>query len=98
MLFKLGAPDLAVKTLFLGFDGSDRRLIGDMIGEGELPDFAARRARLAAFEVENDPGLGNVRFWTSAAIRAALTKPAPRALFTTSPVARILLDELNSIT
>ncbi len=61
---------MAVKTLVLGFDGADHRFIGEMIGEGELPNLAALRARLTPFEVENDPGQGNVQFWTSAAIGA----------------------------
>ncbi len=61
---------MPVKTLVLGLDGADHNLIGAMIEDGELPAFAALRARSSAFEVENDPGMGNVQFWTSAAIGA----------------------------
>lgn len=61
---------MAVKTLIIGLDGADHRLIDRMIDSGDLPNFKMLRDRNAAFEVENDPGQGNVQFWTSAAIGA----------------------------
>lgn len=59
---------MPVKTLVLGLDGADHRMIGEMIGAGELPNFQRLRDASMAYEVENDPGQGNVQFWTSAAI------------------------------
>ena len=61
---------MPVKTLLIGLDGADHRMIDAMIAEGELPIFRQIRERSTAHEVENDPGMGNVQFWTSAAIGA----------------------------
>lgn len=61
---------MPVKTLVLGLDGADHRFIARMIEAGDAPNFAALAARSACYEVENDPGMGNVQFWTSAAIGA----------------------------
>ncbi|WP_428409931.1 alkaline phosphatase family protein [Hyphococcus sp.] len=58
---------MGTKTLIIGLDGADRRFIDRMIAAGELPHFKRLRDRSATFEVENDPGQGNVQFWTSAA-------------------------------
>lgn len=59
---------MGAKTLILGLDGADHRLIDRMIAAGELPNFRRLKERSATFELENDPGQGNVQFWTSAAI------------------------------
>lgn len=59
---------MAARTLIIGLDGADRRFIDRLIAEGELPHFKALKERSATFEFENDPGQGNVQFWTSAAI------------------------------
>lgn len=61
---------MAVKTVVLGLDGADHDFIGAMIAEGELPNFRRLRSAGAAHEIENDPGQGNVQFWTGAAIGA----------------------------
>lgn len=61
---------MPAKTLVLGLDGADHTYISRMNEAGELPNFSALSARSACFEVENDPGMGNVQFWTSAAIGA----------------------------
>lgn len=61
---------MAVKTLIIGLDGADHRMMDQMIAEGALPAFAALRGRSAVFEVENDPAQGNGQFWTSAAVGA----------------------------
>ncbi len=59
---------MGAKTLIIGLDGADHRLIDRMIAAGELPNFHRLKERSATFEFENDLGQGNVQFWTSAAI------------------------------
>ncbi len=59
---------MGAKTLIIGLDGADHRLIDRMIVAGELPNFHRLKERSATFEFENDLGQGNVQFWTSAAI------------------------------
>lgn len=61
---------MAAKTLIIGLDGADHHFIDAMIAGGDLPNFKRLKDRSATFEFENDPGQGNVQFWTSAAIGA----------------------------
>jgi predicted AlkP superfamily phosphohydrolase/phosphomutase len=61
---------MAVKTVVLGLDGADHYLINAMIADGELPNLRRLRDASAVHEVENDPGQGNVQFWTGVAIGA----------------------------
>jgi predicted AlkP superfamily phosphohydrolase/phosphomutase len=58
---------LGTKALLVGLDGFDDRLTGEMIAEGNLPNFKTLRDSSHQAKIRNYPGMGAGVFWASAA-------------------------------
>ncbi len=61
---------MTARTLCFGFDGADHAFMDAMMAAGELPAFAALKAKSRIFNFENDAAMGAAQFWNSASIGA----------------------------